>query len=186
MGSLPNHDLRHPKTPAGPESAAHALTVSVYSSGFALVELGTVWSIRACRRRRRGFESAVDAIVACRLRRCPRSGFAPLMTIYSGLYVLEIQRDEDRLMIETMSLLGRKRSERSPCEILSGKYHRGRRRANAAPSVTAPWIALKMQNKRFPLVIDLRADNIDEEELSRLAQPAVKAWRQDPAVGQWY
>ncbi|MGD9868062.1 MAG: hypothetical protein AB7U38_08725 [Hyphomicrobiales bacterium] len=101
-------------------------------------------------------------------------GFAASMILMTRIYVTRLMRDGKRLVIETLTALGvgARRIEVPVGAVKGGSYHHG----SGPNGVDAPWITLRVQGRRIPFMLDVKARGIDRSGLSRLLPRAVSAW----------
>ncbi len=116
--------------------------------------------------------------------------FAGGMTLFAALYVLRLTRDEDEIIIDTLTPwgVGAHRHSFVVSDLGKSTYHHGRSsvaRSTGIPggflslNVDAPWITLHATERRLPFLLDLQAETIDTDALTALAEAAVVDWQED-------
>ena len=107
--------------------------------------------------------------------------FVGAMLFFASRYAVRIEREGDRVDLVTMSLIGTKVRQYSTADFGGGNYHHGRMVSGRGHSVNAPWITLRVKDKRVPFMVDLQAERIDRAALRKLAKGAVNKWQADEA-----
>lgn len=104
------------------------------------------------------------------------AAFASAMMLYASLYVLRVKRDGDDITFETMSPwgVGTKTHQYTPSQIGKSRTHKGRSivprfdGSLLAMRVNAPWKSLYVHDRRFPFLLDLQAEQINEPAIRKL------------------
>lgn len=107
--------------------------------------------------------------------------FAGGMLFLASRYAVRIAREGDQVDLVTMSLFGTKARRYSTADFGGGSYYHGRMVSGRGHNVNAPWITLRVNDKRVPFMVDLQAERIDRAALRKLAKGAVKKWQADEA-----
>ncbi len=91
-------------------------------------------------------------------------GFACGMWLYCGIYVVEISIDEKTSLvtIKTLAPAGRKTFGIEQVAITKSRPHEGSLRTSRQ-TVNAPWISIHVDERKLPLIIDLRGRILDEK-----------------------
>lgn len=116
--------------------------------------------------------------------------FPAAMMVYASLYVLRVDLRGNQLFLDTITPwgVGVLRHEISTDSLTSSRYHHGRfsvRRGTGSPGrsipleVDAPWITISSEGRRLPFLLDVQAEHIDVETLSKLIRTAMADWESD-------
>ena len=97
-------------------------------------------------------------------------GTTPLlgMLLFGSIYAAEIRDSVTDIEIDVLTLTGKKTIRVPKVGLRLSKEHRGRIIAPSLISIDTPWIFLYSQGRRLPFFIDLQAEEISREALSRL------------------
>jgi hypothetical protein len=111
------------------------------------------------------------------------------MMTFARLYAVKLSREDERINIETLTILGigRKRHSFDIAKVGAAAYHHGRMSRGVVTGggsklfqhIDAPWITLRTAGQRLPFILDLQAEVIKIGPLSVLTEGAVSKWRKD-------
>ena len=88
-------------------------------------------------------------------------------SLYARQYVIRIEAHEGRVTIRMLGLLAPAELNLARSEIRDAAFREGE--AEGGPEVYTPWIALRIESRRLPLLIDLKAEKADRRALLALA-----------------
>lgn len=88
-------------------------------------------------------------------------GILPLagMAFYSGLYLTRIERHGDAVLLTTLGALRPVLHRYAVADLVPGKSYEGR--VSGRISVDAPWLTLRVADRRMPFIVDLQAERAD-------------------------
>ncbi len=92
------------------------------------------------------------------------------MMLYATLYLLKLERDGERILIQTLSALGMgfRQHVFEARDIRKAAYFEGKLLLDL--SVDAPWVKLNFAGRRLPFILDLRAETVRVSELKKLSK----------------
>ncbi len=92
------------------------------------------------------------------------------MMLYATLYLLKLERDGERILIQTLSAsgMGSRQHVLKARDIRKATYFEGKLELDL--SVDAPWVKLNFAGRRLPFILDLRAETVRVPELKKLAK----------------
>ena len=108
-------------------------------------------------------------------------GTAVGMTVFARRYVVGLRLEAGHLHIATLGLwAGEPRVEKVPLRhIRGGRYFHGRLDTGRS-AVHAPWITLRVRNRRLPYILDLQAESLKAERLASLLPAVTQPLVADP------
>ena len=94
--------------------------------------------------------------------------FSGGMWLYCSLYVATVEQDGEgsRVIFKTMGFLRGGRTEISSGPPKGSRYNQGHLRLRF--TIKAPWISVRIKNRRFPLILDLQGEMVDREAMRKL------------------
>lgn len=103
------------------------------------------------------------------------------MTLFARRYVVELGVDAGHLRIATLN----PRRVALRIEIIQlSELRRGRhfpgRLAKGRSEVNAPWIPLRVRDRKLPYILDLQAESLNAHRLAALLPAAIEARVADP------
>ncbi|MEM7234034.1 MAG: hypothetical protein AAF517_17790 [Planctomycetota bacterium] len=112
--------------------------------------------------------------------RAPFAGFVALfgLTFWGGMFMygrcyaaeISVSDDESEVKIRTLGFIVDRRMTRAASELVDSDFHEGRNKGFFARylSVNAPWVSVRIRGKRWPLIVDVQGDFLDEGTFDRL------------------
>jgi hypothetical protein len=92
----------------------------------------------------------------------------PGMYAYASIYALEIRHAGDYVEIDVPTLAARK-THRIPVESFRvSDVRRGRMISSRGQYIDTPWVNLSVQGRKWPYLVDLQAEEIDQTALAKL------------------
>jgi len=88
-------------------------------------------------------------------------GVLPLagMAFYSSLYLTRIERHGDAVLLTALGALRPVLHRYAVADLVPGKAYEGR--VSGRISVDAPWLTLRVTDRKMPFVVDLQAERAD-------------------------
>jgi len=103
------------------------------------------------------------------------------MTLFARRYVVELGVDAGHLRIATLNPWRvAPRIEIVRLSELRGGRHFPGRLAKGRSGVHAPWITLRVRDRKLPYILDLQAESLDAHRLAALLPAAIEARVADP------
>ena len=96
--------------------------------------------------------------------------FCGLMIVYASIYVLQLSRDGEKVVLKTLSWTGK---ESGPWILKASEFQQARQfggKLNLDISVDAPWINLHVSGRRLPLLLDMKAETIRKADIMGLCR----------------
>lgn len=96
------------------------------------------------------------------------AGIAPLigMIVYSRLYLTRIVREPETLELTVLGFLMPFRLRVPISDLEGNSEYEGR--MSGRVSVNAPWLALRVRDRRIPFIIDLQAEQVNKSAIAGL------------------
>jgi hypothetical protein len=100
------------------------------------------------------------------------AALAAAMHLFASCYVTEMRRDAGAIVIDTASVIGR-HTRIAPSEITAIGYREGRGTSQRF-SIHAPWVKVAVSGARWPYIVDMQSEYVDEAALLALHNTAKK------------
>jgi hypothetical protein len=94
----------------------------------------------------------------------------PGMYAYASIYVLEIRIAKDFVEIDVPTLTARKTRRIPAGNFRVSDVRRGRMISSRGQYIDTPWVNLSVQGRKWPYLVDLQAEEIDQTALAMLGK----------------
>jgi hypothetical protein len=93
---------------------------------------------------------------------------AVAMHVFAGRYVTSMRSEAEAISVESAALMAPTR--KIPRSAVRGiAYREGRGASGTALAVHAPWVKVRVEGDRLPLIVDMQSEYVNEAELLGLA-----------------